>query len=59
MTELSEHERISLLIMWGWGDQQRDYKQVMRLFNETFHNENNRILKITVVYPTFWRKWEC
>jgi len=49
MTELSERERISLLIMRGWGDQQRDHKQVMQLFNKTFRNKNNRISKTTVV----------
>jgi len=26
MTELSKRERISLLIMRGWGDQQKSYK---------------------------------
>jgi len=49
MVEFSERERISLLMMKRWGDQQRGYKQVMRLFNETFRNENNRISKTTVV----------
>jgi len=39
MTDLSERERISLLIMGGWGDQQRGYKQIMRLFNGTFRNK--------------------
>jgi len=36
-------------MMRGWDDQQRRYKQVMRLFNETFRNGNNRISKTTVV----------
>jgi len=49
MAELSERERISLLMMKRWSDQQRDYKQVMQLFNKTFRNENNRISKTTVV----------
>jgi len=49
MAELSERERISLLMIRGWDDQQRDYKQIMQLFNETFRNENNRTSKITVV----------
>jgi len=31
MTELSERERISLLMMRRWCDQQRGYKQTMRL----------------------------
>lgn len=34
--------------MRGWGDQ-RSYQEVMRLFNGTFRNENNRISKSTVV----------
>jgi len=50
MAKLSEHKRISLLMMREWDDQQKGYKQVMRLFNETFRNENNRISKITVVH---------
>jgi len=36
-------------MMREWVDQQKDYKQVMRLFNETFRNENNKISKTTVV----------
>jgi len=49
MAEFSEREQISLLMIRRWGDQQRGYKQVMRLFNKTFRNENNRISKTTVV----------
>ncbi|KYN12128.1 hypothetical protein ALC57_15708 [Trachymyrmex cornetzi] len=48
MVELSEKDRITLLMLRGWGDQQRGYKTVMRLFNENFRNENNRISKSTV-----------
>lgn len=33
---LSEQERISLLMMRGWGDRQRSYVQVRDLFNESF-----------------------
>jgi len=36
------------MMMRRWGNQQT-YKQVIWPFNETFHNENNRISKITVV----------
>jgi len=36
MQELTEHERISLLMMCGWDDRQRSYKEVGLLFNETF-----------------------
>ena len=49
MAELSERDRITLLMMRGWGDQQRGYKTVTRLFNENFRNENNRISKSTVI----------
>lgn len=49
MAELSEKDRITLLMMRGWGDQQRGYKTVTRLFNENFRNENNRISKSTVI----------
>ncbi|KYN18348.1 hypothetical protein ALC57_09344 [Trachymyrmex cornetzi] len=48
MAELSEKDRITLLMMRGWGNQQRRYKTVKRLFNENFRNENNRISKSTV-----------
>lgn len=49
MTELSERDRITLLMMRGWGDKQRGYKTITRLFNENFRNENNRISKSTVI----------
>ena len=49
MAELSERERITLLMMRGWGDQQRGYKSVQQLFNENFWGRNNRISKTTVV----------
>jgi len=49
MAELSEKDRITLLMMRGWGDRQRGYKTVTRLFNENFRNENNRISKSTVI----------
>ena len=49
MVELTERERISLLMMRGWGDQERDYKAVQRLFNEHFRGRNNRISKTTVM----------
>ncbi|RYA74223.1 hypothetical protein DD595_24580 [Enterobacter cloacae complex sp. 4DZ3-17B2] len=39
-------------MMRGWGDQQRGYKTVTRLFNENFRNENNRISKSTVIRTT-------
>jgi len=51
MVEFSEKDRITLLMMRGWGDQQRGYKTgyKTRLFNENFRNENNRISKSTVI----------
>jgi len=49
MAEHTERKRISLLMMRGWGNEVRSYKEVMRLLNDTFRNENNGISKITVV----------
>jgi len=39
MVRLSESERISLLMMRGWGDRIRSYHNVVDLFNRTFRNE--------------------
>ena len=36
--KLSERERVSVLIMHGWGDRVRSYDQVCLLFNRTFRN---------------------
>ncbi|XP_067205325.1 uncharacterized protein [Linepithema humile] len=36
--KLSEQERVSLLMMRGWGDQVRSYNKVRVLFNRTFRN---------------------
>lgn len=44
--ELSERERITILMMRGWGDNERSYTAVARLFNETY--PNRRINKSTV-----------
>lgn len=49
MAELTERERISLLMMRGWGNEVISYKEVMRIFNDTFRNENNGISKSSVV----------
>jgi transposase len=38
--ELSEQERITLLMMRGYGDRIRSYEQVKHLFNETFPDRN-------------------
>ena len=43
MDQLSEQERISLLMMRGWGDRQRSYPQIRQLFNQTFRNGNGQI----------------
>ncbi|XP_025160506.1 uncharacterized protein LOC112589866 [Harpegnathos saltator] len=45
--ELSEHERIIILMMHGWGDNERSYAAVAQLFNETY--PNRRINKSTVL----------
>jgi len=44
---LSERERITLLMMRGYGDRVRSYQEVTNLFNETFPNRNS-ISKSTV-----------
>ena len=36
--KLSERERVSVLMMRGWGDGVRSYDQVRVLFNRTFRN---------------------
>jgi len=50
VAKLSERERISLLMIRGWGDRERSYDQVRLLFNETFRNGDglNHISKSTV-----------
>ncbi|EFN74119.1 hypothetical protein EAG_04168 [Camponotus floridanus] len=48
MLRLSERERISLLMMRGWGDRLRSYNDVRQLFNETFRNEDTAISRSTV-----------
>lgn len=48
MAQLSVRERVSLLMMRGWGDRQRSYNEVKRLFNETFCDHDNGISKSTV-----------
>ena len=46
--ELSEKERITLLMMRGWGDRQRSYREVRELFNEFFSDRTYPISKSTV-----------
>ena len=36
--KLSERERVSVLMMRGWGVRVRSYDQVRLLFNRTFRN---------------------
>jgi len=36
--ELSERERITILMMRGWSDNERSYSVVVRLFNDTYPN---------------------
>lgn len=45
---LSERERITLLMMRGWGDNERSYEAVKNLFNDTFP-ERYPISKSTVI----------
>ncbi|KAG8280816.1 hypothetical protein J6590_072500 [Homalodisca vitripennis] len=40
LMELSERERITLLMMRGYGDRQRSYREVCNLFNDTFPERN-------------------
>lgn len=49
MVQLTEKERITLLMIRGWGDHQQGYKTVHRLFNAEFRDQNNQIAKSTVV----------
>lgn len=41
--KLSDQERISLLMMRGWGDRVRSYDEVRNLFNATFRNGDQDI----------------
>jgi len=36
MQEFTKRERILFLMMRGWGNHQRSYKEIGLLFNETF-----------------------
>ena len=47
---LSERERVSVLMMRGWGDRVRPYVQVRLLFNRTFRNGEglNPVSKSTI-----------
>lgn len=48
MATLTERERVSLLMMRGWGDRLRPYDEVVRLFNATFRVGLIGICKSTV-----------
>jgi len=48
MVFLSERERISILMMRGWSDNQRSLETMRVLFNETFLDRNKSISKNTV-----------
>ncbi|XP_067215010.1 uncharacterized protein [Linepithema humile] len=48
MASLTEQERISLLMIRGWGDRQRSYNEVVDLFNATFRVGEAGISKGTV-----------
>lgn len=51
--ELSESERITLLMMRGFGDRIRSYEEVKNLFNDTFPDRNP--VSKSVVYKTVSR----
>lgn len=48
MDRLSRQQRITLLMMRGWGHLTRSYAEVKDLFNQTFGNEGKQISKSTV-----------
>ncbi|KAJ8911487.1 hypothetical protein NQ315_010859 [Exocentrus adspersus] len=48
MVNLTEQERISLLMMRGWGDRERSYEEIVHLFNDTFRVGQTQIHKSTV-----------
>lgn len=48
MQRINEKERISILIMRGWGDLQRTYRDVQNLFNDTFRVGQQPISTSTV-----------
>jgi len=47
---LSERKRITILMMRGWGDNERSYPAVVRLFNDTYPNRriNKSIILKTI-----------
>lgn len=48
MATLTEREKISILMMRGWGNNQRSYKDVRTLFNQSFRQGQTQISKMTV-----------
>lgn len=48
MAALTERDRIHILMMRGWGDNQRSFEDVRSLFNETFRIGQVPISKMTV-----------
>lgn len=48
MLHLTERERISMLMMRGWGDMKRSYSNVVTLFNATFRRDGNVVSRSTV-----------
>lgn len=48
LMEGSEFERITVLMMRGYGDRMRSYSEVADLFNEDFPNRTNPITRFTV-----------
>uniref|UniRef100_A0A1B6GBX8 DUF4817 domain-containing protein n=1 Tax=Cuerna arida TaxID=1464854 RepID=A0A1B6GBX8_9HEMI len=52
--ENSEFERITVLMMRGYGERMRSYAEVAELFNEEFPNRNNPITRFTVARIVQW-----
>lgn len=52
--KLSERERITILMMRGWSNNERSYDAVVRLFNDTY--PNRRVSKSTVLKTIRFRE---
>lgn len=48
MSELTDHKRIALLMMRGWGDHRRSYNETLQILTDTFWVSKVSISKSTV-----------
>jgi len=46
---LSERKRITILMIRGWGDNERSYSAVDRLFNDTYPNRINKFTMLQTI----------